>query len=189
MRYVLTLWLLCVGIASAALTGATEEATSAEPQTKAPPTPCIDRKEFSHFDFWLGAWEVHDASGKKFAGSNKIEKMPGGCVIVENWSGRGGSSGVSMNYYDSAVQEWVQEWVQVWSGSSGSQITIRGGLQGKSMLLDGMIHYVASGKSARFRGTWTPLEGGRVRQFLEESPDAGKTWKPWFEGFYSRVAN
>lgn len=184
MRHLFALGFICVCIAYTAQTGATEEAKSAKPQTKAPPTPCIDRKEFSHFDFWLGSWKVHDVTGKKFAGTNKIEKMPGGCVLVENWSGSGGSSGVSMNYYDGAAQQWVQ----VWSGSGGSQITIRGGLQGKSMLLDGMIHYVDSGKSARFRGTWTPLEDGRVRQFFEESPDEGKTWKPWFEGFYSRVA-
>lgn len=177
-----TLWLACLFISYAAQTGATD----AKPTTKVPPTPCVDRREFSQFDFWVGSWEVHvdDAASKKFAGHNKIEKMPGGCVLVERWSGRGGSSGVSMNYYDGAAQEWVQ----VWSGSGGSQITIRGGLQGKSMLLDGMIHYVDSGKSARFRGTWTPLKDGRVRQFFEESPDEGKTWKPWFEGFYSRVA-
>lgn len=175
---------LCGCIAYAAQTGLADDKETAKPPPKTPPTPCVDRKEFSHFDFWLGSWKVHDVTGKKFFGSNNIEKMPGGCVLVERWSGRGGSSGVSMNYYDSAERQWVQ----VWSGSGGSQITIRGGLQDESMRLEGMIHYVDPGRSAPFRGTWTPLGDGRVRQFFEESPDNGKTWKPWFEGIYSRAA-
>jgi hypothetical protein len=37
-----------------------------------------------------------------------------------------------------------------------------------------------------FRGLWTPLPDGRVRQFFEQSNDGGETWVPWFEGFYTR---
>ena len=37
-----------------------------------------------------------------------------------------------------------------------------------------------------FRGTWTLLEDGRVRQFFEQSADQGKSWQAWFEGFYKR---
>jgi len=46
---------------------------------------------------------------------------------------------------------------------------------------------VSNGVTAPFRGLWTPQPDGRVRQFFEQSDDGGKTWKPWFEGFYTRV--
>jgi len=54
------------------------------------------------------------------------------------------------------------------------------------MVLEGEIQDLAVGGGNKFRGTWTLLADGRVRQFFEESPDGGKTWNPWFEGFYTR---
>ena len=35
-----------------------------------------------------------------------------------------------------------------------------------------------------FRGTWTPLEDGVVRQHFEQSGDDGATWTTWFDGYY-----
>ncbi len=55
------------------------------------------------------------------------------------------------------------------------------------MVLRGKIYYINQSLEADFRGTWTPLEDGRVRQFFEQSVDGGENWSPWFEGFYSRV--
>ena len=54
------------------------------------------------------------------------------------------------------------------------------------MLLSGTIHYIANGQTAPFRGLWTEMPDGRVRQYFEQSNDDGATWEPWFEGFYSR---
>jgi hypothetical protein len=54
------------------------------------------------------------------------------------------------------------------------------------MLLEGYIHYVNNGTTAPFRGLWTLLPDGRVRQYFEQSNDEGKTWVPWFEAFYTR---
>ena len=72
-------------------------------------------------------------------------------------------------------------------GSGGNQVLIRGGLANGSMVLTGTLTTVADGKTKRFRGTWTPLDDGRVRQYFEESSDDGDTWTPWFEGFYART--
>lgn len=146
----------------------------------APPAPCLDAPEFDDFDFWLGEWRVE--AGGRFAGANSIRKLQNGCVLLEEWHGVGGSSGISLNYFDVASNEWVQ----TWTGGGGSQILIRGGLEGKSMVLTGYISYVGQDNKADFRGTWTPLDDGRVRQFFEQSNDGGKTWVPWFDGYYSR---
>ncbi len=145
------------------------------------PAPCADDSRFGQFDFWLGEWEVHVASGKQ-AGTNRITRGPGGCVLVERWKSGSGGTGISLNYYDPETDQWVQNWV----GSGGSLIDIRGGLKDGSMVLEGTIRNVGKKGVNPFRGTWTPLDDGRVRQFFEESKDQGKSWTPWFEGFYSK---
>ncbi|MBT8092805.1 MAG: hypothetical protein KJN77_07200 [Gammaproteobacteria bacterium] len=146
-----------------------------------PQFPCEQDAAFAAFDFWVGSWDVHTADGK-FVGSNDIERAERGCVLIENWSSAGGGSGMSINYLDKITNEWVQ----IWNDGSGSQINIRGGITDDGMLLVGTIHYVANGTTAAFRGLWTSLPDGRVRQFFEQSNDDGETWLPWFEGFYSR---
>jgi hypothetical protein len=143
--------------------------------------PCEYDPVFRAFDFWVGDWEVHVADGS-LAGTNTIERAQRGCVLVENWRSASGGSGMSINYLDKATGEWVQ----IWNAEGGSQINIRGGITDKGMLLVGTLHDVASGTTVPFRGLWTELEDGRVRQFFEQSTDDGETWSPWFEGFYTR---
>lgn len=158
-------------------------AAAAQDQPQAPPEPCVGYEAFDDFDFWLGGWEVHIADGRK-AGVNRISRQHAGCVLVEEWASSSGGSGTSLNFYDTATSEWVQ----IWTGSGGSQIHIRGGLVDGSMVLTGKLNYVGQDSVADFRGTWTLLEDGRVRQFFEQSSDGGDTWEPWFEGFYSRIS-
>jgi hypothetical protein len=144
-------------------------------------TPCEQDARFREFDFWVGEWEVHDTNGT-LVGENSIRREERGCVLTENWSGAKGSTGMSINYLDKVTDEWVQSW----HAAGGYQIIIRGGLTDEGMLLSGTIHYIANGRTAPFRGLWTPMPDGRVRQYFEQSNDDGATWEPWFEGFYSR---
>jgi predicted negative regulator of RcsB-dependent stress response len=145
--------------------------------------PCEHMEEFSQFDFWLGEWRVVDPQGT-FQGSNKIEKTQGGCLLVENWTGAAGTTGTSMNFYDGHAREWVQVWV-----SPGLQLEIRGGLVDGSMVLVGNAYYIQTGDYHPFRGTWTPMEGGIVRQHFEQSTDGGESWTTWFDGRYHPVTD
>ena len=145
-------------------------------------SPCETDERFAEFDFWVGEWDVHDAAGT-FAGNNRISRAQAGCVLIENWSGAQGSTGMSINYLDKASNEWVQ----IWHSAGGYQIDIRGGLTDEGMLLTGTIHYISNGTTAPFRGLWTELPDGRVRQYFEQSNDGGESWTPWFEGFYTRT--
>ncbi len=144
--------------------------------------PCESGDNFHQFDFWVGAWDVHDASGT-LLGQNRISRREKGCVLLEEWQGVKGSTGMSVNYFDPGAGKWKQAWV-----SAGAYlIEIEGGLNEEgAMALIGRIHYYRPGKEVAFRGLWTPLEDGRVRQFFEQLDDAGETWQPWFEGFYSK---
>jgi hypothetical protein len=146
--------------------------------------PCEHDPKFQEFDFWIGEWDVHVASGQ-FAGSNVITREQRGCYLQEKWTSASGGGGDSINYVDKITGEWVQ----IWNDASGGQINIRGGLTDEGMLLVGTLHDVASDTTKPFRGLWTPLADGRVRQFFEESNDGGETWVSWFEGFYTRKTN
>ncbi len=146
-------------------------------------SPCSS-EVFRAFDFWLGDWEVRTADGR-LAGHNRIESAHGGCVILEHWTGAGGMTGMSMNYFDGTTDGWVQ----VWTDASGDQIVIRGGptANPRGMRLEGKLHSLAQGRTDDFRGTWTVLPDGRIRQLFELSGDGGKTWGTGFEGFYTRA--
>ncbi len=145
-----------------------------------PAYDCSGVAEHQQFNFWLGEWEVRVADGRK-AGTNKIVSTNGRCLLKEEWTNMAGSSGSSLNYYNSVTGTWTQNWVD-----SQTIINISGGIEDGSMALTGTIYYQQARKQAEFRGTWTPLEDGRVRQFFEEKDAEGK-WQVWFEGFYSKV--
>jgi hypothetical protein len=75
-------------------------------------------------------------------------------------------------------------WRQIWV-SPTANIDISGTAAEGSVVLSGTITYRASGERFPFRGSWTRLPDGRVRQYFEESRKSG-VWQPWFEGFYTR---
>lgn len=191
-KYMITiLFLVLFATVSAAvenvvgLTAEVQEAANAAPvaSVDAPvrPYPCENDAQFGEFDFWVGEWNVHTANGD-LAGHNSISAQQHGCVLIENWTSTTGGTGTSINYLDRTSDEWVQ----IWNDANGSQINIRGGMTEEGMLLKGTIHYIGNQTTMVFRGLWTALPDGRVRQFFEQSSDTGETWEPWFEGFYSR---
>jgi hypothetical protein len=101
---------------------------------------------------------------------------------MEHWEGSGGTTGTSMNYYHGGEKKWIQDWVN----AGGNIINYSGGLENGVMILTGNIYDVQiQGKQTRnFRGTWTPLHNGVVRQLFEESKDGGETWIVGFDGYY-----
>ena len=176
--------LILLVLAGASLGGLSVAAGAQEPEAQATPRPqfpCRDEPRAREFDFWVGKFRVQDAQGN-LLGHNTIRKVQGDCALIENWIGAKGGSGTSLNLYDPTRGAWRQLWV-----SPGTIIDISGGLVDGSMVLEGTVYYQASGETRPFRGTWTPMSGGVVRQFFEESTDGGATFVPWFEGFYHPI--
>jgi len=147
--------------------------------------PCAYIAEFRQWDFWVGRWQLESATGQ-LAGINHIQLQANGCYLLENWaSARGGFNGQSLSFWDAPAEQWVQ----VWADSTGQNIVARGGLDDAgSIVLEGEFR-PRTGKITGYRGTWTPLADGRVRQHLEQSTDEGQTWKTWFDGYYERIAD
>lgn len=135
--------------------------------------PCSD-PAYRQFDFWLGEWEVRKPDGT-LAGTNRISKEYGGCVLHERYATAKGYSGESLNTYDVARKVWHQTWVD----NSGLLLLLDGGLVDGRMVLEGQ------GQGVRHRITWTPKPDGTVRQFWETSDASGK-WSVAFDGMYKR---
>jgi hypothetical protein len=159
-------------------------AAAQEPQDEPVATlkpACESLPAFSHFDFWLGEWNVYTNDAKRaFQGTNSISKHHKNCLIMENWTSAQGGTGSSMNYYDAVEDQWRQLWV-----AGGYSIDYAGGLdESGAMVLSGKINYYQTGKSHPFRGTWTPGADGSVRQFFEQQNTENGQWTVWFDGLY-----
>ena len=140
--------------------------------------PC-ESPEHRRFDFWLGEWQVRTADGK-LAGSNRIERGYGGCVLHERYRTDRGYAGESLNVYDASRKVWHQTWVD----NTGSLLLLEGGPVDGGMLLQGQTAG-AEGKLTRHRIRWSPRVDGTVRQHWESS-EADGPWRTVFDGVYSR---
>ena len=193
---------LLMGIAGLLTIPLSLASEASEPPETAPQAtvPGCSSAGFRAFDFWLGDWQVRLADGT-LAGENRIEASADGCYLTERWRGARGSTGYSINFFEPGSDRWRQLWV-----SAGAIIEISGGLEGGSMVLTGEIRYQqqppgpdgftppGAGPVRPFRGRWTPLTDGRVRQYFEElisdnsnGAPGNEKWQPWFEGFYSKA--
>lgn len=140
--------------------------------------PCQYNDAARQFDFWVGEWEVKTQQGQN-AGTNAIQKLENGCLLLENWTGSLGGTGKSINFYDNSIKKWRQIWVD----SSGNSTLYTGEFK------DGSMRYETEsvdndGKKQLLRLTFTPLEKNKVRQYGESSDDSGKTWKTTFDYVY-----
>jgi hypothetical protein len=137
---------------------------------------------YRQFDFWLGEWEVFKPDGS-LAGTNRIDKEYGGCVLHERYVTPKGYSGESLNTYDAARKVWHQTWVD----NAGLLLLLEGRLLGGRMVLEGASQG-QDGSAAKHRITWTPNSDGSVRQFWESTDSSGK-WTVAFDGLYKRKAS
>ena len=153
-------------------------------QQPPPPSPCARDPHFRDFDFWLGEWQVTNRANGNLAGTNIITSIEGACALEERWTSSGGSTGTSINYYNPVRGQWRQIWVT----GGAYAIDIVGGLNDPgAMVLEGTISYYRSGKSNRFRGTWTPNPDGSVRQHFQQADAESGEWSDWFDGLYEKA--
>jgi len=90
-------------------------------------------------------------------------------------------TGGSLNIYVRAEKGWRQTWID----SSGARVDFKGGLIGGKMVLEGVWQdFVAPGKSALVRMTYSQGSDRSVRQLGEASEDNGKSWHSSFDFTY-----
>ena len=148
-----------------------------------PPRACGAVPGFSTLDFWVGEWDV--LVGEEQVGENTIEKVLDGCAVTELWRAAGGGEGRSLFYHVAATDTWKQVWVTARAAAPG-------GVKEKTLIErydDGGVRFrgeitLPDGRTYLDRTTLTPLDGGRVRQHIEVSTDAGQSWRTTFDAVY-----
>jgi len=169
MRKLIGYLILIVGASLAAPLAAQDAGTS----------PCSS-PEAAQFDFWVGEWKV--TANDRLAGHNRITKILGGCVLLEEYRGeRGGYEGKSFNYYDPTDGMWHQVWVD----NGGLRLHLAGRFAGGKMVLSGERRG-KDGAPVTDRITWSANDDGTVRQHWETSGDSGASWKTAFDGRYEK---
>jgi hypothetical protein len=145
------------------------------------PHPCEGDPVYHKLDFWVGKWDVYDNHDGTLNGTDIVEKIVGGCALIENWREADGSGeGKSLFYFEQTKKVWKQVWVTDAGPIKEKQLV----LEGKdSIRFQGEIPH-PDGGSHLDRTTLTPLAGGRVHQVIEISRDAGKTWTNAFDADY-----
>jgi hypothetical protein len=148
---------------------------------------CRESPRMHALDFWLGQWDV--SQDGRLVGTNTIETTLDGCAIFEHWSDIEGGKGTSLFYYDRGGARWKQVWVT-------EQALAVGGEKEKTEQLeftaDGRIRFQGQYPAADAavtitdRTTLTRQEDGSVRQVIEISKDAGRTWRTGFDAIYRR---
>jgi hypothetical protein len=138
-----------------------------------PPHSCQSNSDYHKLDFWVGTWDVYDNHNGTLNGTDVVEKIVGGCAIVENWKEADGSGeGKSLFYYQPTRKRWKQVWVTD-AGPIKEKQLIQETKNGGTRFQGNIPH--RDGKSHLDRTTLTPLPSGRVHQVIEISRNAGKT--------------
>ncbi|MDX1941482.1 MAG: tetratricopeptide repeat protein [Saprospiraceae bacterium] len=146
--------------------------------------PCMSDSMARAFDFWIGDWEVYATGTSVRVGSNLIERFAGGCGILENWTPYNSPfSGKSINYYESTTGDWRQIWVG--SGRTGATYYEKG------KYYDGALRFTykrtnPNGQEVTGNFIFYNLGPNRVRQYLEQSTDGGKTHTVVYDFTYLR---
>lgn len=136
--------------------------------------------QYRQFDFWIGQWHVTTTNDDVIR-QNSITSINQGCALLEEYKTPSGYTGKSLNIYDKSSKRWYQTWVD----SSGVMLQLTGGMQGNSMVMEG----ITMGKTGKILNkiSWTPLTDGKVRQHWQTSSDNGQHWQTVFDGLYVKA--
>ena len=145
------------------------------------PEPCRADSDRRRFDFWAGEWNVETPDGKP-AGHSVVQRISGGCGLLENWTDLRGGTGKSLNAYNPALHRWQQYWV----GQYGAVTEYRESEWHGDTLVYRAESVSPAGKPVMLRLSFSPRADGSVRQFGEASTDGGATWKATYEFFYKK---
>jgi hypothetical protein len=152
-------------------------------QSPSPLPPC-QSPAHAQFDFWVGQWDLRwtDQSGREVAGFNRISRIHGGCVILEEFDGRDGTPlrGTSVSSYDATAGRWRQVWVD----NQGSWLDFEGGIADGDPAFSHRVP--ARGAGGWQRMVFRDIKSDSLTWDWERSIDNGMTWSRQWRIQYTR---
>lgn len=145
----------------------------------APPPPCTGA-EHHQLDFWVGEWNVFQASDNTKVGTSRIESVMGGCGIGEHFEAPdapgGAYSGTSYSGYDRKDGKWHQMYID----TNGNVTGFTGALDENDLVMD------APANGAITRMVYRRLTDGSVEQIGTVSENFGRKWAPRYDYIYRK---
>lgn len=145
--------------------------------------PCSDPAA-SQFDFWVGDWNLtwSNQNGETQTGTNKIEKILGGCVIAENFNSDDiNFTGKSFSVYSPTKEKWLQTWVD----NNGSYLDFEGEMKDDKMILS--RSFIKAEQQTEQRMIFYNISDDSFDWNWERSLDEGKTWELRWKIHYERI--
>ncbi len=140
--------------------------------------PACASKHHREFDYFIGNYNVFDASGKQI-GTDEVTAEMNGCALLERWHGRR-VEGRGYSAYDDSRRQWVQTFFQ----NDGTVLIFRGNMTPQGILLSG-TDYAKPGVLENNRVLFRPRSDG-FEEYWTTSTDGGHTWRAVFDGFFRR---
>lgn len=140
-----------------------------------------------YFDFWIGKWDLewNASDGTIEYGTNKIEKILNGKVLLENFealSGRfQGYQGKSVSILDKRDQVWKQTWVD----SEGAYLDFTGKIEGSKRIFYREFEN-DDGEMVMQRMVFYNIHEDSLDWDWQRSVDGGESWQLQWRIHYTR---
>ena len=152
---------------------------------------------FSDFDFWVGEWQVYNATSGEMRGFDVIEKDLEGCVLRQRWRHVDDSfsapglpwrfQGVSITGINAAGA-----WRQLWADNNGGNLLFEGERDEDGEMVLKSEWYMTPNKDGvmvRARSTWhwAPQDDGSIKNWgYIQSPDEKAEKRKYFDIVYRK---
>jgi hypothetical protein len=149
--------------------------------------PACDTPQHHQFDFWLGDWQVFDASTDKLVAFDRVEKRYDGCVVEQNMTfvtdlyRRPGASyrlsGMSINRYDG------EEWLELWADNQWGAIAMRGSPDSSGAMV---LKTITPSRHRDLKIVWENHADGTVRILQYVAPAGSGRWQKYGDLLYRK---
>ena len=149
--------------------------------------PACDTPQHHQFDFWLGDWQVFDASTDKLVAFDRVEKRYDGCVVEQNMTfmtdlyRRPGASyrlsGMSINRYDG------EEWLELWADNQWGAIAMRGSPDSNGAMV---LKTITPSRHRDLKIVWENHADGTVRILQYVAPAGSGRWQKYGDLVYRK---
>jgi len=149
--------------------------------------PACDTPQHHQFDFWLGDWQVFDASTDKLVAFDRVEKRYDGCVVEQNMTfvtdlyRRPGASyrlsGMSINRYDG------EAWLELWADNQWGAIAMRGSPEPNGAMV---LKTITPSRHRDLKIVWENHADGTVRILQYVAPAGSGRWQKYGDLVYRK---
>jgi hypothetical protein len=149
--------------------------------------PACDTPQHHQFDFWLGDWQVFDASTDKLVAFDRVEKHSEGCIVEQNMTfvtdlyRRPGASyrlsGMSINRYDG------EQWLELWADNQWGAIAMRGSPDSNGAMV---LKTITPSRHRDLKIVWENHADGTVRILQYVAPAGSGRWQKYGDLVYRK---